>query len=100
MTLLAIDRAEVADYVGTLVTVYVVLIIIWVVISFIPRIPYNRVLNALITFVNDVVTPYLGLFRRFLPPIRIGPGAIDLSPTIGIFVLLIVGSIVEKLIRG
>ena len=43
---------------------------------------------------HDVTDPYLNLFRRFLPPVRIGPGALDLSPIVATFVLLIVGSIV------
>ena len=69
--------------------------------SWIPRIPYNPVLNAVLTFVRDVTDPYLNLFRRFLPPVRIGPGALDLSPILATFVLLIVGQgIVVPLIRG
>ena len=98
--LAAITRDDVADYVDILVTVYVVLIFIWVIVSFIPRMPYNRYLSAFLGFVADVVNPYLGLFRRFLPMVRIGPGAIDLSPMVGTIVLLIVGGIVSGLIRG
>jgi YggT family protein len=97
---LAVDRGDVADYVDTLVLVYVALIFVWVIMSFIPRMPYNRVLRSVLDFVRDVVEPYLGLFRRFLPPVRIGPGALDLSPMVGTFVLLIVGGIVAGLIRG
>jgi uncharacterized protein YggT (Ycf19 family) len=96
----AIDRGDVADYVGTLITIYVVLIFIQVIVSFIPRMPYNRYLSAFLGFVGDVVNPYLGIFRRFLPMLRIGPGALDLSPMIGMFVLFIVGGIVTGLIRG
>jgi YggT family protein len=86
--------------VDTLVTVYVVLIFIRILISWVPRIPYNRVLRAIITFVSDVTDPYLNLFRRFIPPVRLGPGALDLSPIVAVFVLLIVGSLVTALIRG
>ncbi len=96
----AITRADVADYVSTLITVYTVLVFIYVLLSFIPRMPYNRFLSAAVGFVNDVVEPYLGLFRRFLPPLRIGPGALDLSPVVGLIVLQIVGGIVVGLIRG
>ncbi len=100
MILEAIARADVADYVNTLVVVYVVLIVIRILISWIPRMPYNRLLDVFLTFVKDVTDPYLNLFRRFIPPIRIGPGALDLSPTIGLIVLLILGGIVADLIRG
>ena len=98
MTLIAITRADVADYVNTLILVYTVLIFIRIVLSWIPRIPYNPALAAVIKFVTDVTDPYLNLFRRFIPPLRLGPGAIDLSPIIAIIVLQIVGSIVVNLI--
>jgi YggT family protein len=99
--LAAITRDDVADYVDTLLLVYIVLIFVRILMSWIPRIPYNPVLNAVLTFVRDVTDPYLNLFRRFLPPVRIGPGALDLSPILATFVLLIVGQgIVVPLIRG
>ena len=97
---LAVSRGDIADYVDTLVTVYVVLIFIRILMSWIPRIPYNRVLSAVIGFITDVTDPYLNIFRRFIPPVRIGPGALDLSPIIAVFVLIIVGGLVSALIRG
>jgi YggT family protein len=97
--LYAISRADVADYVSTLTLVYLVLIFIRILLSWIPRIPYNRWLMAAIKFVSDVTDPYLNLFRRFLPPVRIGPGALDLSPIVATFVLIIVSSIVVGLIQ-
>ncbi|HWM12706.1 MAG TPA: YggT family protein [Solirubrobacteraceae bacterium] len=100
MTLLALTRGDVGDYVDTLVLVYVVLIFIRILMSWIPRMPYNRWLNMGLTFVTDVTDPYLNIFRRFIPPLRIGPGALDLSPMIGVLVLLIVGGLVASLIRG
>ena len=97
---LAITRQDVADYVETLALVYLVLIFIRIIMSWIPRIPYNRWLNGVLTFVTDVTDPYLNLFRRFIPPLKMGPGALDLSPIIATFVLLIVGGIVASVIRG
>lgn len=98
--LIALTRADIADYVNTLVIVYLVLIFIRILMSWIPRMPYNRYLAALLTFVSDVTDPYLNLFRRFIPPLRMGPGALDLSPIIATFVLLILGGIVASAIRG
>jgi YggT family protein len=98
--LLAITRVDVADYLNTLLLVYVVLIFIRILLSWIPRIPYNRVLDAVLTFVNDVTDPYLNLFRRLIPPLRAGPAAIDLSPMLAIFVLFIVGGLLVQLVRG
>jgi YggT family protein len=97
---LALTRNDVADYVDTLVLVYLVLIFIRIILTWIPRIPYNRFLNGFLKFVTDVTDPYLNLFRRVLPPVRIGPGALDLSPIVATFVLIIVGGIAETLIRG
>ncbi|MBA3299430.1 MAG: YggT family protein [Thermoleophilaceae bacterium] len=68
--------------------------------SFIPRMPYYRWLDAILTFVTQVTDPILNLFRRFLPPVRLGPGALDLAPMVATFVLLIVAGIAADLIRG
>jgi YggT family protein len=97
---LAVTRADVADYVETLALVYLVLIFIRIIMSWIPRMPYNRYLSAVLNFVSEVTDPYLNLFRRVLPPVRLGPGALDLSPIIATFVLIIVSRIVANLIRG
>ena len=98
--LLAVTRDDVAQYVNTLVLVYFVLIFIRIIMSWLPRIPYNRYLDMALNFVRDVTDPYLNLFRRILPPVRMGPGALDLSPIVATFVLIIVSSIVANLIRG
>jgi len=96
----AITGDAVANYVITLVYVYVILIFIRVIVSYLPRVPYSRPLDVLLTFVRDVVDPYLNLFRRILPMARLGPAAIDLSPMIGTIVLILVGNLVANLIRG
>jgi YggT family protein len=93
------SRTDIADYVNTLTLVYLVLIFIRIIMSWIPRIPYNRFLAGFLKFVTDVTDPYLNLFRRILPPVRMGPGALDLSPIVATFVLIIVSSIVVGIIR-
>ena len=101
MTLpIAIDSFDVARFVDTLVLVYVVLIFIQVIASFVPRRPYNRFLDAFLKFVDDVVNPYLNLWRRVLPMVRIGPAGLDLSPMVGTIVLILVGNIVAGIIAG
>jgi YggT family protein len=101
MTLpIALTRGDVADYVYALVVVYFVLILIRILLSWLPRVPYNRFLDMAITFVQDVTDPYLNLFRRFIPPVRLGGGGLDLSPIVATFVLFIVGGIVVGIIRG
>ncbi len=93
---LAVTRADVADYLSTLLLVYFVLIFIRIILTWIPRIPYNPVLNSVLKFVQDVTDPYLNIFRRFIPPI----GMFDISPIIAIFVLTIVTRIVVSAIQG
>ena len=93
-------RSSIADYVEALVTVYWIIILAWILLSWIEmfggRIPYNRVTSAVIAFVRDAAEPYLRLFRRILPPF----GGLDLSPIIGILVLFFVGRVVSDAIRG
>ena len=97
---LAVDRTDVADYLNTLLLVYLVLIFVRIIMTWIPRIPYNRWLDMVLTFVKDVTDPYLNLFRRIIPTVRMGPGALDLSPIVATFVLIIVGEIVVSAVHG
>lgn len=94
----AVSRVDVARYLQTLIYVYVALIFIRVIMSYFRTIPYNRYLAAFLGFVEDVTNPYLNLFRRVVPPIRLGPAALDLTPIIATFVLLIVGGIVVSIV--
>jgi YggT family protein len=98
--ILAITRVDVADYVSTLITVYVVLIFIRILMSYFRSIPYYRALDIFLRFVTEVTDPWLNLFRRFIPPVRAGPAALDLSPVIAVFVLIILGRLVTQLISG
>ena len=95
-----INRVDIANYVNALFWVYIVLIFIRVLLSFVPRMPYNRALSAAVTFVHDTTDPYLNLFRRILPPIGGSGFALDLSPMVGIFLLFLVQALVVGLIRG
>lgn len=96
----AIGRDDVARFVATLMIVFIVLIFVRIVISWVPRMPYNRFLAIGIRFVEDVTDPYLNFFRRFLPAVRIGPGALDLSPMVGTFVIIVLLGIIPPLIAG
>ena len=92
--LAAIGRAEIADYVNALFLVYMILLFARILLSWIPRIPYNPVLSAVIGFITEVTDPYLRIFRRFLPPVGGGGFALDLSPIIAIFVLIIARALI------
>ncbi len=92
-------REQIADFLSTLIWVYTLIVIAWVIASFVfamgLRVPYSRPLNAVLDFLRDVTEPYLRIFRRL--PLRVGP--LDLTPIVAILVLRIVGGIVVELIR-
>jgi YggT family protein len=97
---LATVRGDIAGYVDAVILVYTILIIAYILSSlffaFGGRVPYSRWSSAILGFLRDVCEPYLGFFRRFIPPI----GPLDLSPLVAILLLQIVGGIVVSLIRG
>lgn len=97
---IATARESIADFLNALLIVYLILIFAYILSSLIfafgGRIPYSRWSSAALGFLRDVTEPYLGLFRRFIPPI----GPIDVSPIVAIIVLQIVGGLIIGVIRG
>ena len=73
------------------VGVYVLVIFAYILTSWI-RLPYS--LNAVQRFLQDVCEPYLRLFRRFMPPL----GPLDLSPLVGVLVLIGVQQLAVRLL--
>jgi uncharacterized protein YggT (Ycf19 family) len=65
---------------------------VWVLMSWI-RVPYSRTTAAVQQFLDEVVRPYLRLFRR-LPTL----GPLDLSPIVGVIVLLVAAGLVNSVI--
>jgi uncharacterized protein YggT (Ycf19 family) len=100
MTWLALTRTDVADYVSALFLVYIVLIFLNVLISWVPRMPYSRPLRAALDFVKETTDPLLNVFRRRLPPLGGGGFALDLSPMIAVILLFVLRAIVVGLIEG
>jgi YggT family protein len=97
---LAFTRGDVAAYVNALFTVYIILVFIRVLMSWIPRLPENAVIQGVAAFVRETTDPYLNLFRRFLPPVGGGGFALDLSPMVGVVLLLVGQQVVVALVRG
>ena len=86
----AVSTAQ--SFVDAFVYVYILLIFAYVLTSWI-RLPYS--LNRIQRFLNDVCEPYLRLFRRILPSL----GPIDLSPIVGVVVLVAINQIVIRLLE-
>jgi YggT family protein len=98
---LASARTQIADYLSTLIYVYTLLIILYIVLQLLfsvgVRPPYSRTLDAVLGFLRDVCEPFLRIFRRVLPSF----GGFDFSPILAIFTLQIINSIiVNDLIHG
>jgi uncharacterized protein YggT (Ycf19 family) len=88
------DTADsIRSFVDVFIFVYVLLILAYILTSWI-RLPYSPWLNRIQRFLYDVCEPYLRIFRRFVPSI----GPLDLSPMIGVIVLLLIQSLVDSML--
>jgi YggT family protein len=85
---------KVQTYIAALFTVYIIIIFIRILLSFIPMAPGSRAARAFWDFIHQTTDWYLGVFRRMIPPL----GMFDLSPMVAIIVLYIVRSLVLSLL--
>ncbi len=93
-----LSRSDVYDYVFALFTVYTILILLNILISFVPRMPYYIWLRATLDFITESTDPYLNLFRSFIRPIGGGGFAFDPSPIIALIALGFIEGIVLKIL--
>jgi uncharacterized protein YggT (Ycf19 family) len=91
--LLADAVSQAQTFVSVFVTVYTLIILAYILTSWL-RLPYSPWLNRIQRFLYDVSEPYLRLFRRVLPPM----GPLDLSPIIGIFALIIIEQLLQRIL--
>jgi YggT family protein len=94
LPLLADAASWATSFVNVFVGVYTLLIFAYVLLSWI-RLPYSPTLERVQRFLYETCDPYLRLFRRIVPPL----GAIDLSPIVAIFALVIVRQLANVLIE-
>jgi YggT family protein len=99
--IIASARTEIADFIATIIYVYTLLIILYIVTNILfavgLRPPYSRATDSVLTFLRDVCEPFLRIFRRIIPPL----GGLDFSPILAIITLQIVNSlIVGGIIHG
>lgn len=86
-------QQTVINFVTALTTIYTLLIIVYILMSWL-QLPYNPVVAALRRFLHDTVEPYLNIFRRMIPPI----GMFDISPIVALIVLGVIREVVVSLI--
>ncbi|MDR2492764.1 MAG: YggT family protein [Coriobacteriales bacterium] len=78
------------NIISTLGSLYTLLVFVWALFSWFDH--SKGVLNDIYKALDTLCGPYVGLFRRFIPPLS----GIDLSPLIAIVVLQVV---VQLLVR-
>ena len=83
---------SVVSFLSVFITVYILLILIYVLTSWI-RLPYSPWLNRIQRFLYDVCEPYLRLFRRVIPPF----GPLDLSPVVAVITLILIQNLLGRL---
>jgi YggT family protein len=71
--------------------VYRYILIAYILMSWVPALQESAVGR----FLEKVSEPYLGFFRKFIPPI----GMIDISPIVGLFVLIFIEQGVYTVLR-
>lgn len=100
----SIGRDDVANYVSALFTVYLILIFARIVISWVVMfrgsLPYITPLRWVTDFIESSVDPFLNMFRRVVPPLGGSRMALDLSPILAVFSLILLQAVIVGLIRG
>jgi len=82
-----------------LIELYILLIVARAILSWFP-LRSGTATYRVYSWVYDVTEPYLQLFRRVLPPVRMGNAALDLSPIVGFVVLIVVSRLVRLIFFG
>jgi uncharacterized protein YggT (Ycf19 family) len=91
--LLADAESSLQNFVTVFVSIYILFILGYVLLSWF-QMPYSSVVATLQRFLDEVVNPYLRLFRGRIPTL----GPFDLSPIVAVVVLLVAAQLVNALI--
>lgn len=78
------------DLLLTFLTLYFYAVFVWVILSWI-RVSSTHPLGRVQMFLDRIIYPVILPIRRVIPPLRLGGGALDLSPIvllIGIRILM------------
>ncbi|MCP1143954.1 YggT family protein [Lysinibacillus endophyticus] len=70
---------SIINFIAAAFTIYQFMIIIYIFMSWVPNIRNSTVGE----YLGKLVEPYLGIFRKFIPPI----GMIDISPIVALLLL-------------
>ncbi|MFN8222628.1 MAG: YggT family protein [Gaiellales bacterium] len=95
LLLLGTTETALVSFVNVFTTVYSLLILGYIILQLIPPGSLGGT-SGLHRFLHDVCSPYLAVFRRFVPPL----GPLDLSPMVAVFVLVLINRALVALISG
>ncbi|MGI6217252.1 MAG: YggT family protein [Coriobacteriales bacterium] len=74
----------VSQVICSITDLYVTIIVIYVLLSWFPH--TSGVIGTIYSALGTICEPYLGLFRKILPPI----GGVDFSPILAVIILELV----------
>lgn len=82
--------AQLYGIIVSIVDFYIILIIIYVLMSWVPL---KGVFADIYDVLGTITEPYLGIFRRLIPPIG---GTLDISPIVAILVLNVLMNLLRR----
>jgi uncharacterized protein YggT (Ycf19 family) len=83
-------------YVDALFTVYVIILFIRILMSWVPMSPVKPVARAIYDFFHQSTDWFLNFFRRIIPPV----GIFDLSPVVALLVLFVVRGLTLNILES
>ena len=89
------DAYRLINLISALVNFYEWLVIIWCFMSWFP-LREGSLMYDVAVVIDRIVSPYMNLFRRFIPPL----GGLDFSPIVGLFVLSFGERLIFRLLLG
>ncbi len=78
---------------------YELLILVYVVMSWFVRPGARGLLGDIYGVLRQLCEPYVGLFRRILPPVMIGSAGVDFSPLVALIVLEVITSVLGSVLH-
>ena len=82
------------ELLDSLLLIYFYAVFVWVILSWI-RVSSTHPLGRVQTFLDRIIYPVILPLRRVIPPIRLGGGALDLSPIVLLLAIQLVRSFIN-----
>ncbi|MFZ4754477.1 MAG: YggT family protein [Miltoncostaeaceae bacterium] len=84
------------QYVNAVFTIFIIIIFIRILLSWVPNPPTGRVMSALWAFFHESTEWYLRSFRRIVPSI----GMFDFSPIVALIALYVGNVVVVRVLEA